>query len=120
MKEWFPGYYNLSGEEFKELWKVGRFVFDASVLLNLYRFPTKAREDLLKVMTKLKGRLWIPFHVALEFQRNRHMVISEQQKRFSQFRKILEGAKQKIETDLQPLQLRKRHSSIDQDLYTRK
>ena len=120
MKSAFPGYYRLSEEDFATLWKDGVFVLDANVLLNLYRYPEKAREDLLKALHKIAGRLWIPYHAALEYQRNRQTVIADQRSRFSDVRKILETAQQDIDSELQQLQLKKRHSNINPDSFTQK
>ena len=120
MKASFPGYYRLSEEEFSTLWKDGIFVLDANVLLNLYRYPEKAREDLLKALLKISGRLWIPHQAALEYQRNRQTVMADQRSRFFDVRRILEAAQQDIDNELQQLQLKKRHSNINPDNFTQK
>ena len=95
-------------------------MLDANVLLNLYRYPEKAREDLIKALQKIEGRLWIPHQAALEYQRNRQTVIADQRSRFADVRKILETAQQDIENELQQLQLKKRHSNINPDSFTQK
>lgn len=115
MKGLFPGYYRLTDEEFAKLWKHATFVLDANVLLNLYRYPEKARDDLLKALQKIESRLWVPYQAALEYQRNRQTVIADQRSRFSDVRKILESAQQDTENEIQQLQLKKRHSNINPD-----
>lgn len=88
-------------------------VLDTNVLLNLYRLPTTARDELIGVLDLLKDRLWIPHQVALEFQRRRLTVIGSE-------RKMIEGAltatselmgdiKQKVDA----LQIDKRGLGID-------
>ncbi len=42
------------------------FVFDTNVLLNLYRYQSGTRDELLNVLAQLSDRIWIPHHVALE------------------------------------------------------
>jgi hypothetical protein len=120
MQTLFPGYYRLNDDEFARLWKDATFILDANVLLNLYRYPEKAREDLLRALQKVGNRLWIPYHVALEYQRNRQTVIAEQRRRFAEVSRILEDARQDIENELSGLQLKKRHSNINPDSFTRK
>src|ERR1039458_8581926 len=90
MKDHMIGFYRPSDDEFKAIWSKATFVLDANVLLNLYRYPTNASHDLLKALAKLSGRLWLPYHAALEYQRNRLNVIAEQKKRFADVRNLIE------------------------------
>jgi len=113
MKKLFSGYYRPTTAEFKKLWSTCIFVLDANVLLNLYRYPEPARKDLFKVLNKVRERIWLPYHAALEFERNRLAVIAEQHRRFSEVKKVLEDARSRLETGLNNLQLDRRHSSID-------
>jgi hypothetical protein len=117
MKDIFPGYYRLTEGDFQKLWKNAIFVLDANVILNLYRYPEKAREDLIKALKKIESRLWVPYQAALEYQRNRQTVVADQRSRFSDVRKILENAKQDTESGMQQLQLKKRHSNINPDKF---
>ena len=41
MKHLFSSYYQPSEDELKALWATATFVFDTSVLLNLYRYQQK-------------------------------------------------------------------------------
>lgn len=41
MKKTFPRLFKLSDRKIEELWQNAVFVFDANVLLNLYRYPEK-------------------------------------------------------------------------------
>ena len=77
IKDLFPGFYRPSDDEFITLWEKGIFVLDSNVLLNLYRYPEKARKDFLNVLNKIKERIWVPHQVILEFQRNRLGVITD-------------------------------------------
>lgn len=120
MREKFVGYYKPLDSEFTELWKNGLFILDANVLLNLYRYPKQASDDLLKVLEQLSNRLWIPHQAALEYQENRLAVISEQVKRFDDVRKVLKNAENNLSEELSRLQLRKRHSTIDPDDFLEK
>ncbi|WP_159845808.1 PIN-like domain-containing protein [Brevundimonas sp. G8] len=117
MKEIFPSYYKLSNEDVSDIWSKGTFVLDANVLLNLYRYPLEARDDILRVLSAVKDRLWIPHHAALEFQRNRLSVISEQMKRYRDVRDIAKDIIKSVENGTEKLQLRQRHSSINIDSF---
>jgi len=94
MKNSYKGFRQLSEADFKSLWKTAVFVFDANVLLNLYRYQSSTRDDLLKVLEKLGGRIWIPYHVGLEFERNRLNVIAEQKKSSQRLEVQLKSQKQ--------------------------
>ncbi|AXJ90904.1 hypothetical protein DKP84_16360 [Acinetobacter pittii] len=115
MKELFKGYYNLDEKDFSILWERAIFIFDTNVLLNLYRYQASTRDALLEVIEKLAQRVWIPYHVGLEFQRNRLTVIAEQYNRFSKVKNIVEEAISTMEKEFEELQLRNRHTHINPD-----
>jgi hypothetical protein len=54
---------------FDEVWAEWLFVFDANVLLDIYRLPESARNDMIKVLShkSFKGRIWIAQQVLIEF-----------------------------------------------------
>jgi len=85
------------------------------VILNLYRYPEEARNDLLKILNAISGRLWIPHQVALEYQENRLSVIADQRKKFNEVRQVLQRSQNTLSTDLGRLQLKERHSTINPD-----
>ncbi|WP_370209699.1 PIN domain-containing protein [Alloalcanivorax venustensis] len=115
MKSLFKGFYRLENDDFVALWDNAVFIFDTNVLLNLYRYQSSTRDALLQVMEKLADRAWLPYHVGLEYQRNRLTVIAEQHKRFSEVKNIVEGAVAGMRNEFDALQLKKRHSHIDPD-----
>jgi PIN domain-containing protein len=113
MRDLFPGYY--APKDFQELWDRATFVLDANVLLNLYRFPKPAADELLSVLDKIGDRLWVPYQAALEYQVNRLDVINEQRERFEKVRTTLDKSLNELTSAFEKLQLKKRHSSIDPD-----
>lgn len=115
MKGLFPQYDNTNVVNYSETWKTALFVFDTNILLNLYRYQSKTCEELITVITELSERIWIPHHVALEFQRNRLSVIAAQGRKFSDIRNILTKAKTGLSTEISKLSLQKRHALIDTD-----
>jgi hypothetical protein len=116
----FPGYYCLTEEQLSQLWDTCIFVLDTNVLLNLYRYPQKARDDLFGVLERIADRLWIPHQVALEYQENRLGAIAEQVSVYSKVEEILDDTWDTLRTKLGNLQLRKRHSAIDPDAFLKK
>ena len=113
MQDIFPGYYKPNEEEIRQAWNECLLVLDTNVLLNLYRYPKPACDALLNALAQITTRLWVPHQVALEYQQNRLAVIAEQIRRFDDVRKVLHDTKKSLENDLDRLQLKKRHSSID-------
>ncbi|WP_375469740.1 PIN-like domain-containing protein [uncultured Nostoc sp.] len=101
--------------EFQEIWQSATFVLDANILLNMYRYPEEARRQLFTVLQSIAPRLWVPYQAALEFQRNRLTVIAEQKKRFSDVREVIKSYRTGMISELEKLQLKKRHSSIQTD-----
>lgn len=118
MKGLFPQYDYSTNINYEETWRTALFVFDTNVLLNLYRYHERTREELLETLEKLADRIWIPHHVALEFQRNRLTVIAAQGRRFSEIRKVIEKAKLDLTNGISNLQLTKRHALIDPEPLT--
>ena len=117
MKEEFKGFYAIKENDFQYLWDHAVFVFDTNVLLNLYRYQESTTEQLLDVIEQLNDRVWIPYHVALEYQRNRLKVIADQNIKFSEVRKIVNKNIASLKNELDTLNLKKRHSTIDPESF---
>ena len=112
--------------DFASLWETGLFVFDANVLLDLYRLPETASNDLVGVLRdrQLQERIWIAFQVIVEFLSNRHEAISDQKNKFNTVRGLLEEAStqldevfEKLLDELAKLKLKQRHSLIDPEKF---
>lgn len=78
MKDDFKGFYVPTEAEYETLWSDGLIVLDTNVLLELYKITAAARDEFLALLESLGSRLWVPYHVALEFQRNRLSVIANE------------------------------------------
>lgn len=105
MKEHFGGFYSPSSAEFEKMWKEGLIVLDTNVLLNLYRIPEAAREELLTVLENFKDRIWIPHQVALEFQKRRLKVIFLERKRIEDMLSLAESTVEKLKESVESLQI---------------
>jgi hypothetical protein len=108
VRQAFQGYYPLSSEKIRQIWDQGTFCFDANVLLNLYRYSAKTRDEFLAIVRGIADRIWIPHQAAFEFHQNRPKVIIEQTEVFEGISKTIE----KTRIDLFE-QLRGEHPSLD-------
>lgn len=113
MKTSFSGYYPPSIEQYEQLWKEAIIVLDTNVLLNLYRLPTTARDELFGVLELLKERLWIPHQVALEFQRRRLSVIASERKAIEDALTATSELVDDIKSKVEGLQIDKRGLGIE-------
>jgi hypothetical protein len=92
MRNLFDMFYVPESTDFERLWKECIFVFDANILLNLYRYSIKTTDIFLDIINKFSSRIWIPHQVALEYQANRMGVIYEQVDAYHNVRQIINKA----------------------------
>ena len=89
MRELFWSYYSQSAEQTDAVWSEATVVLDTNVLLNLYRYRPDTRRQLLEILRSIGDRLWIPHHVAAEYQERRIGVISDMRKPYSDLTKVV-------------------------------
>jgi len=82
---------------------------DTNVLLTLYRLPETTRGKLLEVLEQLKNRLFVPYQVGVEFQRNRLNVIEEQMATYAQVEKAIDSFAESVGKGL------RQHPRLDRD-----
>ncbi len=106
MRKKFHGYYHPDETYFKNLWDNSIFVFDSSVLLDLYRYSQGTSNEIIKTIEKISSRIWIPYQVGLEFHRNRLDVINDQRNAYEKLKENLENQKKglsdKLKTNKHP------------------
>lgn len=100
LREAFPGHFRPTAEEFARLWEDGMFVVDTSVLLNLYRYSRSTRDELLRVLLALEGKLFLPHQVGREFLARRLTTIHKQREGFGKLRERVTGVRVEMETEL--------------------
>ncbi len=100
MRAMFPGHYRRTNEELERIWDEGLFVLDANVLLNLYRYSKKTRDEYLGVLRGVQDRLWIPRRVAEEFLSGRLGAIRGQKKAYAAVKETLTKARKDVENKL--------------------
>lgn len=78
-------------------WKTPCFIFDANVLLSLYRTSKQTREKLLEILTHLSEKIWLPHQIAKEFFQNRATVIEEMRKAYDEAHQYISDMLKKME-----------------------
>lgn len=109
MKDLFPGYYLYTDDEFKNLWEQGTFILDTNFILDLYRLPQETTKEIWDILKRVSNRLWIPHHVALEYQRNRLNTISTLNKSIDEFDKLIKNIPNNLKSDIDKI----RHPEIN-------
>ncbi|MFI0908944.1 PIN domain-containing protein [Streptomyces abikoensis] len=72
----FEGYRTPSSDDYRHVLAKGMVVFDANVLLNLYRYTEETRDGLFTIMETLGERFWVPHQAVAEFWRNRESTLN--------------------------------------------
>lgn len=80
MRTIFPEWYGPNPEELSTLLKEATIAFDANTLLDLYRVSDIQRVEIISVLKLVQDRIFVPYQVALEYQRGRLGEVSAQQK----------------------------------------
>ncbi len=100
MKELFPEYYY--SPDFPELWNKAIFVFDANVLLDLYRLSPSASNELFSILEHLKtdNRIWLPHQFANEYHKNlisvRNQIAEEHKDKENDLKEIRDQIAEKL------------------------
>lgn len=97
MKDLFPGHFKENEGHLREIWDTSLFVFDANILLNLYRYSDTTRSEFLRILGKIKSRVWLPHRAADEYFNNRLSVIDQQEKSYDDTTKLISSLKSDLE-----------------------
>ena len=114
MKESFKGFYDLPDDGLSEIWSADEtlFILDTNILLNLYQYSQETQDEFFKALDAVKGKLWIPFHVALEYQRRRLEVIRNEKSVFATIHKKLDALKDRVGNDFSEFNLKARNTDL--------
>ena len=117
MKDRFKGFYNPTEELLRDAWTSEQtlFVFDTNVLLNLYGYAEQTREDFFDLLGLLGEKIWIPYHVGLEYQRRRLEVIRDEKAIFNKINDNLEKVEKIFKGDFEQLALRRRFPKLHEN-----
>ena len=114
MKDLFPGHFKESQENLREAWDSCIFVFDANILLNLYRYSDSTRNEFLRLLEKIKDRVWLPHRAAEEYLNNRLSVIDQQEQSYDSTIKSINSLKSDLDNARQhPFVSRKTMGKVD-------
>ncbi len=97
MKDLFPGQFKESEGHLREVWDTSLFVFDANILLNLYRYSDTTRSEFLRILEKIEDRAWLPHRAAEEYFNNRLSVIDQQEKSYDDTTKSINSLRNDLE-----------------------
>lgn len=99
MRELFKGFYSEE-TDIKDILKRKdvRIVFDTNVLLELYKYDEETREKFFNYLKKNEKKIWIPYHVALEFQLNRVRMINESKEELEKLKNNLKNYRKSFES----------------------
>jgi hypothetical protein len=117
MKSVFPGFYNPSDESLDEAWKSEEtlFVFDTNTLLNLYGYAAQTRTDFFSILNLISEKVWIPYHVGLEYQRRRLSVVRDEKAIFKKVEDLLEKINKIFESEFNELALNRRFPTLHEN-----
>ncbi|HBM90613.1 MAG TPA: hypothetical protein DD400_01860 [Rhodospirillaceae bacterium] len=101
MKHLFPGHFKDNETDLKRAWKNSLFVFDANILLNLYRYSDETRKEFLRILDKIKDRVWLPNRAVEEYLSSRVDVITKQEKAYNDTIASIEGLKSNLDNTRQ-------------------
>lgn len=85
MKNKLSYYYKLKEDQINAMWLNGILVFDANILLNLYKYSTKTQNKLFQILQEKRNQIWIPYQFAEEYHKNRLNVIYDQETEYEKF-----------------------------------
>lgn len=117
MKDLFAEFMPLNSVEIQRIWDEALIIPDANVLLNLYRFTAPAREELFSLFEdpKVNARIWLPYWAALEFHRNRALVIAEQGVPYDRLTATIDKHVRNLVDEIQQVQLHRYHPYISKE-----
>ncbi|MGI2864457.1 PIN-like domain-containing protein [Vibrio alginolyticus] len=117
MRDCFKGFYNPTEDQLQAAWasEDTLFVLDTNVLLNLYGYAEQTREDFFELLESLGDKLWIPFHVGLEYQRRRLEVIRDEKGIFNKINENLDKIEKIFKGDFEQLALKRRFPKLHEN-----
>jgi hypothetical protein len=100
MRNNFPGFYGISEDSIGTVFTSENtiFIFDANILLTLYRCEEETRNRFFEIWETIKGQCWFPHQVCLEYQRNRLKVVKDSRDALGKIPKKISGSIAELKT----------------------
>jgi PIN like domain len=83
MRSVLPEWYGHDDAAIEKVVTTGTVAVDTNVLLDLYRVGREQREQIPSALEAVRNRLFIPYQVAVEYQRNRLNVAGENESHYN-------------------------------------
>lgn len=114
MKESFKAFYELSEQELSEIWSNDEtiIILDTNILLSLYEYSQSTRNEFFKILKIVKDNIWIPFHVALEYQRGRLYIIRREKTSLKKFNTKLDSIKDVVTDEFSIFDFESKHPDL--------
>nr|WP_181717440.1 PIN-like domain-containing protein [Psychrobacter sp.]QJS05763.1 hypothetical protein [Psychrobacter sp.] len=114
MREKFKVFYEPTEEESSKIWADSQtiFILDTNILLNFYRYSQETQDEFFKIFKLIEDRIWIPFHVALEYQRIRLEVIKDEKEMFDRIEAKLKTIKTSVSNSFSEFKLKTRNPNL--------
>lgn len=90
--------------------------FDTNAILNIYRFKSETSKEYLRVLEKIKDRVWLTYIVGLEYHSSRAIVLKQEREFLDKLSTRIDRFKTDITTELS----NKEHNSFPFDEFNRK
>jgi hypothetical protein len=110
--------YELSKEDEKRLASDAIFVFDTSSLLNIYNLSNETRVDFFKSINQgYKGRLWLPYYVYFEYNKNKNKLIDSTISKYAQLKNNLNSLNEQFTQIENKTKLKDKHPIINNKIF---
>lgn len=73
----FREFFNKEEIDFKNMNEDVLVIFDTNTLLNIYRYSEETKSILIDAINRIKGNIWMPYQVGLEFNLRRRGILEE-------------------------------------------
>ncbi|WP_318363927.1 PIN-like domain-containing protein [Enterobacter sp.] len=102
MRNSFSGFYGISEDSIGTMFtsKNTIFIFDANILLTLYRCEEETRNRFFEIWGNIKEQCWFPHHVCLEYQRNRLKVVKDSRDALEKIPKKIKASINELKTQV--------------------
>lgn len=91
MKSQFPQYYRVSRQDLLDNFNDCYFLFDACVLLDIFRLKEELVDKIFNVINHYKDKIRIPYHAASEYFKNINVVLEQQVSKIKESRKSFDA-----------------------------